>query len=145
VDWLGYYGELREYKDNLEQRFQALLFQEGLVAMSAVTVVLAVGDKLETIWPGLALALVAGLVIGVYSGLTSKYFRQVREVALLMARIERDRLGLGQEDGIKLRLTADPALSIFARGRTPWSCKLYSITLILVVLGIALVYPLFLR
>lgn len=144
MDWLGYYGQLREYKDNLEQRFQALLFQEGLVAVASVTIVLTLDDKLETIFPGLPVAGVAALVILVYSSLTSKYFRQVREVALMMAHIEKKRLGLTKEDGIKLRLTSDPEVSIFAIGRMPFLCRAYSICLAIIVITIAIAYPLLL-
>lgn len=141
-DWFAYYSLLREYKDNLEQRFQALLFQEGLVAVATVSIVLALDDKLNRLVLGFPIGAVSTLVIGVYSFLTSRYFRQVREVGLLMARIEEERLGLDRNWGIKLRLSTDTKLSIFTCGRTPIRCKAYSLILITIVLAMSVLYPL---
>lgn len=140
-DWLGYYGQLREYKDNLEQRFQALLFQEGFVAVASVTVVLALENKLTNFLLGLPIGAVSTLVIAVYSSLTSKYFRQVREVGLLMARIEGEKFGFSSKWGIKSRLSTETKLSIFTCGRTPLWCKVYSVILATIVLALSVLYP----
>jgi hypothetical protein len=143
-DWLAYYSQLREHKDNLEQRFQALRFQEGLVAVASVSVMTALVDKLTTAWLSLPIGSVSALVRLVYSFLTLRYFRQVREVGRIMADIEAQKCCLTQAHGNKLRLTTDPKLSIFTVGPAEFACGSYSGISIRVVLLLSVLYPRFL-
>lgn len=139
MDWLRYYSELRSYKDNMEARFVSLLFQQSVLAFGSTSVTLAIQEKLPAPLFALPIGALTAFALGFYAHLVGKYFKQIREVAVMMATIEKHHLHLEHELSIKHLISGNPDLSIFTRGRTPRGCKLYTGALMFVVIVTPLV------
>ncbi|MDJ0660473.1 MAG: hypothetical protein QNJ42_13440 [Crocosphaera sp.] len=141
-NWLDYYSQLRQYKESLEQKFLSLLFQQGVVAFSAATVIYAIQDIQKSIAQESIIILLIGLVATVglwfYYLLTTSYFLHIRYVSEVMVKVE-EKLNLSEEMGIKQLLSTKKKASIYTKGGklTLLWIRVYGIISMIVVMFLA--------
>jgi len=82
-EWLDYYSQLRQYKDNLESRFISLVFKQVVVSFVAVTVVLTIHEKIHSSLSGFLVSSVAIAVLIFYYFLTGSIFVRPEELVSL--------------------------------------------------------------